>query len=132
MVLSRGGIAQRQTAHWLALLAVLSQVILVVLCECGLPSRSGEALSDAGAHAHHTTHVVPGAGAHHHGGGGTSDDDCNACRVTCGSTALVAALFILLALALIPDRRERSVRAPIWGQNYSGSLFDGRAPPLSV
>lgn len=131
MVLSRGGKSQRQTAHWLALLAVLSQIILVVLCECGLPSRSGEASSDVGAHSHHTTHAVPVAGAHHHGGS-DSEDDCNACRVTCGSTALFVALFILLALALIPDRRERSVREPIWGQNYSGGLFDGRAPPLSV
>lgn len=124
MVQSQGGITQRNAAHWLALLAVLSQIILVVLCECGLPSRSGEVLGDASTPGHH--------GAHHHGSNGASDDDCNACRVTCGSTALFAALFILLALALIPLRRERSARAPVWVQNYSGGIFDGRAPPLSA
>lgn len=119
MVRSRGDIDRASAAHWLALLAVFSQIVLGALCECGLPPRDGEVFGDAASHAHH-------------GGNGASDDECNACRVTCGSSALVAALFILLALALIPLRRERIQPAPIWVQNYSGDVFDGRAPPLSV
>jgi len=122
MSLSRRDIIQKSAAHWLALLAVLSQIILVVLCVCGPPSRSGEVLEAATTQGHHSNHAAPGVG----------EDNCNACRVTCGSTTLIAATFILLTLAFMLLGRERSDRAPIWAQNYSGNIFDGRAPPLTA
>ena len=113
-------------AHALALLAVIGQICLVVLCECGL-SASGDTASGGGLHAHHGAHA-----GHHEHGGAPSGDDCNACRVTCGSTALFTAFFVLLALALIPLRREDFQHARLWARAYSGEIFDGRAPPLSV
>ena len=122
MNLNRQDVIQKSAAHWLALLAVLSQIILVVLCECGLPSRSGEVLDAATMQGHHSNHAAPGVG----------EDQCNACRVTCGSTTLFTTIFILLTLAFMFLGRERSDRAPIWAQNYSGSIFNGRAPPFTA